>query len=152
MRTDDLVREALADLAPTAPADNTALAGVHRAIGRRRRRQHVARAVAVAAVALVAVAIGTGALVLRAEDNNIDVGTGGDGQTTTTTEPTTETTAPKPDLNGRITFGPVSFQLPEGWQAGTPQKITSPDSGAQGDVMCIAPTDDTGPKWDEDCS
>ena len=152
MRTDDMVREALADLAPTAPADNTALAGVHRAIGRRRRRQHVAQAVA--AVALAATAVGTGALLLRAEDNKVQTGSGGDGRPATT-EPTTATTpttgTPKPGEGDRTQFGPVSFVLPQGWEATPSQKLTDPETGAQGDFICIAPTDDTGPVW-EDCS
>src|SRR5262245_44489257 len=114
MRTDDMVREALADLAPTAPADNTALAGVHRAIGRRRRRQHVARAVA--AVFLAAAAVGVGAVVLRAEDNHVQTGSDGTSTTTPTTKPTTETTGtPKPGEGDRTQFGPVSFVLPAGW-------------------------------------
>ena len=146
MRTDDMVREALADLAPTAPADNTALAGVHRAIGRRRRRQHVARAVA--AVFLAAAAGGAGAVVLRAEDNKVQTG----GQSTSTTTPSTETTeTPKPGEGDRTQFGPVSFVLPAGWEATPSQKLTDPETGAQGDFICIAPTGDTDPVWD-DCS
>jgi hypothetical protein len=147
MRTDDMVREALADLAPTAPADNTALAGVHRAIGRRRRRRHVAQAVA--AVALAATAVGTGALLLRAEDNKVQTGNSGDGRPTTT-EPTTETTGvPKPDTTGRVTFGSVSFVVPDGWEAGPRRKLTDGESGAQGESMCIAPIGVTEPMWDD---
>jgi hypothetical protein len=141
MRTDDLVREALADLAPTAPADSSALAGVHRAIGRRRRRQHVARAVA--AVALAAAAIGTGALVLRAEDDNVQVGNGGDGRPTTTET----TTAPEPDASGRITFGPVTFQLPEGWHQIDHRNTRGEE--ASGESMCIGPLPNGYPRWDD---
>jgi hypothetical protein len=145
MRTDDMVREALADLAPVAPADNTALTGMHRAIGRRRRRQHVARAMA--ALAVLALAIGAGAVLLGAESNSPDISTQPDHG-----KPTTDTTGePKPDQSGRIHFGGVSFVLPEGWEAGRPRKQTDPLSDAQGDTMCVAPTGNEGPTWD-DCA
>ena len=54
--TEELVRNALADLAPTAPADSRAYAGVGRRITHRRRRRAATRLAAVAAVGLVAVA------------------------------------------------------------------------------------------------
>jgi hypothetical protein len=142
MRTDDMVRDALADLAPVAPADSTALAGMHRAIGRRRRRQQVTRVAA--AVAVLAFAVGAGALVLRADSDPSNVSTEPDDG-----KPTTDTTGdPKPDLSGRITFGEVSFQLPDGWEAGRPTKMIDPETGAQGDRMCIAPAGNTGRQWD----
>lgn len=145
MRTDDMVREALADLAPVAPADNTALAGMHRAIGRRRRRQHVARAMA--AFAVLALAIGAGAVLLGAESNSPDISTQPDHG-----KPTTDTTGvPKPDENGRMDFGGVSFVLPEGWEASTPRKQTDPLGDAQGETMCVAPSGNEGPTWD-DCA
>jgi hypothetical protein len=161
MRTDDMVREALADLAPTAPADNTALAGVHRAIGRRRRRQHVAQAVA--AVALAIAAVGTGALVLRAEDDNVQTGNEGTSTTvpTTATTPTstatTPTTATGGDAANRQTFGPVSFVLPDGWeviyQNDTPSTdLATGEPGPTGETLCIAPVDAAGEQvglqWD----
>jgi hypothetical protein len=142
MRTDDMVREALADLAPTAPADNTALSGVHRAIGRRRRRRHVAQAVA--AVALVATAVGTGALLLRAEDSKVQ--TGNQGSTTTTPTPTTPDTA-EGGSAGRISFGSVSFQLPEGWHQ-IDHRFTGGEE-AQGESMCIGPLPNEYPRWDD---
>jgi hypothetical protein len=145
MRTDDMVREALADLAPVAPADNTALTGMHRAIGRRRRRQHVARAMA--ALAVLALAIGAGAVLLGAESNSPDISTQPDDG-----KPTTDTTGePKPDQSGPMHFGGVSFVVPEGWEAGPPRKQTDPLGDAQGETMCVAPAGNEGPTWD-DCA
>jgi hypothetical protein len=163
MRTDDMVRDALADLAPVAPADNTALAGMHRAIGRRRRRQQVARIAA--AVAFVALAVGTTAVVLDAESDPSQISTDPDDTTTPTTTPTTptttatvpETTEGGPAETDRITFGPVSFQLPEGWeiierrdQGST--DLSTGEPGPTGETMCIAPVDDQGTQvglqWD----
>src|SRR5262245_2975802 len=159
MRTDDMVREALADLAPTAPADNTALAGMHRAIGRRRHRQQVARVAA--AVAFVALAVGTTAVVLDAEGDPADVSTQPDDATSTTTPTTTattpSTTATTPDTTeggaaetDRITFGPVSFQLPEGWVEVYREPRSSPfvDGDAEGEALCIAPAGNEGVQWD----
>ena len=144
MNTDDMVREALADLAPDAPADSSALAGFHRAIHRRRRRQTVARVAA--AVAVLAMAVGAGALLLHAEDDPADFGTDEHGQDG---KPTTDSTGtPKPDLGGRITFGEVRFQLPPGWEAGTPTKETDPETGAEGETMCIAPAGNEGRQFD----
>jgi hypothetical protein len=145
MRTDDMVREALADLAPVAPADSSALAGMHRAIGRRRRRQQVARIAA--AVTFVALAVGAGAVVLQAEGDPADVSTEPDDG-----KPTTDTTGePKPDLSDRIDFGGVSFRLPAGWEASAPRKETDPLGDAQGETLCIAPVGNEGPQW-EDCA
>ena len=142
MRTDDMVREALADLAPVAPADNTALAGMHRAIGRRRRRQHVARAMA--AFAVLALAIGAGAVLLGAESNSPDISTQPDHG-----KPTTDSTGvPKPDENGRIDFGGVSFAVPLGWDVISRGKEPSPLTDAEGETMCIAPAGNEGPQWD----
>lgn len=157
MRTDDMVREALADLAPTAPADNTALAGMHRAIGRRRRRQQVARIAA--AVAFVALAVGTTAVVLDAESDPSQVSTDPDDTTTPTTTPSTptttattpETTEARPAETDRITFGPVSFQLPEGWVEVYREPRSSPFAEGEGEAMCIAPAGNEGLRW-EDCS
>ena len=57
--TEDLVRNALADLAPVAPADSSAYAGVGRRITRRRRQRAATRLLAaVAAVALVVALVG----------------------------------------------------------------------------------------------
>jgi hypothetical protein len=143
MRTDDKLREALADLAPVAPADGSALAGVHRAIGRRRRRQHVARIAA--AVVVLALAAGTTAVVLQAEDDPAGFGT--DGST-----PSTETTPTTPDTAeggpaGRRSLGPVSFELPEGWYV-----LDGGNTGneeASGRWMCIGPLPTSYPRWDD---
>jgi len=154
MRTDDMVREALADLAPTAPADNTALTGMHRAIGRRRRRQQVARIAA--AVAFVALAVGTTAVVLDAESDPSQVSTDPDETTTPTTTPTTPTTTPDTTEGNQVEptrFGPVTFQLPEGWeiidrydQGST--DLSTGEPGPTGETMCIAPAGNPGPQWD----
>jgi hypothetical protein len=143
MRTDDKLREALADLAPVASADGSALAGVHRAIGRRRRRQHVARIAA--AVVVLALAAGTTAVVLQAEDDPADYGT--DGST-----PSTETTPTTPDTAeggapARRSLGPVSFELPEGWYVLDDRNTGNEE--ASGRSMCIGPLPTSYPRWDE---
>lgn len=146
MRTDDKLREALADLAPTAPADGSALAGVHRAIGRRRRRQNVTRIAA--AVAVVALAIGTGALVLRAGDDPADFGTDGHDRTPSSeTSPTTPDTA-EGGAAGRHSFGPVSFELPAGWHV--LDEGNTGNEEASGTWMCVGPLPTEYPRW-ADC-
>src|SRR5262245_12257554 len=132
MRTDDMVREALADLAPTAPADTTPLSGMHRAIRRRRRRQHVAPGPA--AVTFGAIALGPTALVLNAEGDPSQVSTDPADTTTPTTTPTTTTPTPTPDTTTTTEgnqveptrFGPVTFQLPEGWDIIDQYEVRSP--------------------------
>jgi hypothetical protein len=125
---------------------------VHRAIGRRRRRQHVAQAVA--AVALALAAVGTGALVLRAEDNKVRTGSEGTSTTvptTTATTPTTTATTPTTTTGGaadRQNFGPVSFVLPDGWEIVDQRPERSPLDDRAGETMCIAPAGDPGPQWE----
>ena len=79
--TEDLVRNALADLAPVAPADSSAYAGVGRRITRRRRQRAATRLAAVAAVALVAVA---GASLVGDRDDEPSGFQTGEGNTITT--------------------------------------------------------------------
>jgi hypothetical protein len=125
MSTEDTVRDALADLAPRVPAGDQALAGVRRAITRRRRRRAVART-GVAAVLLAAVATaGVVAVVSGNEPSETDMGT----PTTTTTEPV----AP----GGRLQFGPVSLDLPDGWV----ERFRVPGTGTDGasESLCIGP-------------
>jgi hypothetical protein len=94
MTTDDLVRDALADLAPLAPADDAAFAGVRRAVGRRRRRRAAGRiAAVVVAVGLIA---GGGLAVNGLQEDEARV-----------------TTRPPSD---RVSFGDISFELPAGWE------------------------------------
>jgi hypothetical protein len=107
---DDPVRDALAALAPLAPADDAAFAGVRRAVTRRRRRRNAGRiAAAVVAVGLIA---GGGLAVTG--------GPGGD-ESGYVTEPT----------GGRVAFADMSFELPEGWE------VVSED--AADEYMCIGP-------------
>jgi hypothetical protein len=95
MTTDDVVRDALADLAPLAPADDAAYAGVRRAVTRRRRRRTTARiAAAVVAVALIA---GGGLAV---------TGGVGDEEGRVATRPPRE----------RVSFGEMSLELPASWE------------------------------------
>lgn len=125
MSTEDTVRDALADLAPRVPAGDQALVGVRRAITRRRRRRAVART-GVAAVLLAAVATaGVVAVAVGNEPSETDMGT----PTTTTTEPV----AP----GGRLQFGPVSLDLPDGWVV----RFRVPDTGTDGanESLCIGP-------------
>jgi hypothetical protein len=117
--TEDLVRDGLAALAPTARADAAAYAGIERAITHRRRRRTAARVAAVAAVALAAV----GAGVLGA-DRDETPGFSTRPDATATPEP------------GRVMFGNATFDLPAGW-------AVLSDNGAR---MCVAPaeTEDMG--------
>jgi hypothetical protein len=94
MTTDDLVRDALADLAPLAPADDAAFAGVRRALNRRRRRRTAGRIAA--AVVAVGVIAGGGLAVngLREDEGGL------------ATRPPTD----------RVSLGDLSFELPEGWE------------------------------------
>jgi hypothetical protein len=127
--TEDLLRDVLDDLAPGAPADGRAYAGVGRAITRRRRRRAQVRMAAVAAVALAA--LGTAALVGRSheqsgvatrpdvtttqdEDRGPEPGTRPDGE-----EDPTETPDDGPDtVEGTVSgIGPAAtFVLPAGWE------------------------------------
>jgi hypothetical protein len=137
MSTEDTVRDALADLAPRVPAGDQALAGVRRAITRRRRRRAVART-GVAAVLLAAVATaGVVAVAGGNEPSETDMGT----PTTTTTD----TVAP----GGRLRFGPVSLDLPDGWVERFRVPGTGPDG--TGESLCIAPAADEPPEG-TDCA
>lgn len=132
MSTEDTVRDALADLAPQVPAGDQALAGVRRAITRRRHRRAVART-GVAAVLLAAVATaGVVAVAGGNEPDETDVGT----PTTTTTEPV--------EPGGRLQFGPVSLDLPDGWS----EQFRVPDTGTDGtgESICIAPAAGESPE------
>ena len=95
MTTDDLVRDALADLAPLAPADESAFAGVRRAVARRRRRRTAGR-LAVVALAVGLVAGGGVAVALRSDESRV------------TTRPPTE--------SRHVSFAGMSFELPDGWE------------------------------------
>jgi hypothetical protein len=91
---DDLVRDALADLAPLAPADDAAYAGVRRAVSRRRRRRATGR---IAAAVLVLGVIAGGALAatgLQEDEGGLS------------TRPPRE----------RVSFGDISLELPASWQ------------------------------------
>ncbi|HEX6570331.1 MAG TPA: hypothetical protein VF015_14265 [Acidimicrobiales bacterium] len=118
--TEDLVRAGLHDLAPAAPADDAAYAGVRRAITRRRRQRAAARVTAVAALALVAV--GTAALVQREDTPGYSTDRGG---TTETTAPGTSASAP----SRSVTFGPATFDVPADWVV----------VSNNGNDMCVAP-------------
>jgi hypothetical protein len=109
--TEELVRNALADLAPTAPADSTAYAGVGRRITRRRRQRAAARLVAVAAVVVVAV---TGASLAggRDEPQGFSTDPGGD----VTTEPDTGPDDGPATAPSVTTLGSASFTLPPGFE------------------------------------
>jgi hypothetical protein len=106
---DDPVRDALADLAPLAPADDAAFSGVRRAVTRRRRRRTAGR-VAAAVVAVGLIAGGSLAAAGLQEDE------GG----LSTRRPTE-----------RVSLGDMTLELPEDWA------ITSRDPSA--DHMCIGP-------------
>lgn len=118
--TEDLLRDGLARLAPRAPADQAAYAGLGRAVTRRRRRRAAARVAAVTAVALMA--LGAAGLATRP--------TGDPGYSTdVSTATSTTTTAPDAGAGPRTAFGPASFVLPDGWS------VVSQDEGR----MCVGP-------------
>jgi hypothetical protein len=135
MSTEDKVRDALADLAPLVPAGDEALAGVHRAITRRRHRRTAVRAT-VAAGLLVAVAT-AGVLASAGGEDDTDIGETPSSSTTSTTEPPSRT------VDGLVTFGPVSLELPEGWAV-----IEDGEQAQGGAWMCIAPALNPDPKLD----
>jgi hypothetical protein len=138
MSTEDKVRDALADLAPLVPAGDEALAGVRRAITRRRRRRTAVR-VTVAAGLLVAVAA-AGLLASVGGEDGTNISETPPSPTTSTTEPLSRT------VDGRVTFGPVSLELPDGWAV-----IEDGEQGQGGAWMCIAPVLNPDPKLDN-CS
>ncbi len=122
--TEDLVRDGLTGLAPKAPADAAAYAGIGRAITRRRRRRTAARVAAVAAVALVAVGAGTLAAG-RNDTPGYSTQPGG--------------TATDPNESGTVTFGSATFDIPAGWAV----------LWNTGTEMCVAPVETEGI---EDCA
>jgi hypothetical protein len=124
--TEELVRNALADLAPTAPADSTAYAGVGRRITRRRRQRAAARLAAVAAVVVVAVA--GAALVggLRDEPSGFSTQPGEDTTTGPDRGPDGGSPGTGPGRAGgdgtstgssTTVLGSASFTLPAGFEA-----------------------------------
>lgn len=114
--TEDLLREGLARLAPRAPADQAAYAGLGRAVTRRRRRRAAARVAAVTAVGLMS--LGVASLVTRPT-----------GEPGYSTDGSTTTTASDAGAGPRTTFGPASFVLPDGWL------VVSEDESR----MCVGP-------------
>jgi hypothetical protein len=126
MTTDDLVRDALTDLAPIAPADDTAFAGVRRAVARRRRRRAAGR---VAAALLAVGLIAGGGVVIG--------GVRRDGESRVATRP------PTTGDTRQVTFAGMSLDLPEGWE------VISRDVSE--DRMCIGPAGNPYPRFHE-CS
>ncbi len=120
---EDLLRERLARLAPSAPADSVAFEGIERRITHRRRRRAAARVAAVAAVALVAV--GVGSLAIGREEPS-DLST--QPAETATSAPVPGAAAPTVGQKGRVAFGGASFEVPEGWE------VTSYDDGLAEDT------------------
>jgi hypothetical protein len=92
---DDPVRDALADLAPLAPADDAAFSGVRRAVTRRRRRRTAGR---VAAAFLAVGLIAGGGLAVTG-------GLGGEEGRVAT----------RPPAN-RVSFADMSLELPGSWE------------------------------------
>lgn len=137
--TEDLLRERLVRLAPTAPADAVAFEGVERRITHRRRQRAAARVAAVAAVALVAVGVGS---LATGRDEASDYSTT-PSETPGTPDPRE---APAVGQQGRVAFGGASFEVPDGWA------VTSFDDGVADDAsggqdlgyasLCIGVPDD----------
>jgi hypothetical protein len=130
MTTDDRLRDALFDLAPIAPADETAFAGVQRAVTRRRRRRTAGMAAAaVLAVSLVA----GGALAAGQRDDEDDY-----------------VTRPPDRVENelqRVPFADMTFELPDGWEV-----ISTGDAeDGTDEYMCIGPAGNPYPKYD-DCA
>ena len=166
--TEDLVRNALADLAPVAPADSSAYAGVGRRITRRRRQRAATRLAAVAAVALVAVA---GASLVGDRDDEPSGFQTGEGNTITTGPDAGQPddgAPPGPGTGqdgvdaaddgvstGPTTrrLGPATFTLPAGWEVVQQDEvwIDAAEPGGSGTVphpytsMCLRRTADPGP-------
>ena len=114
--SEDMLRDVLDDLAPGAPADGSAYAGIGRAITRRRRRRAAARVAGVAALALAA--LGTAALVSNREptarvdtEPDADVAPGPDGATDPSPDPADDGGPTTQNLDG------ITFELPPGWTA-----------------------------------
>jgi hypothetical protein len=130
--TEDLVRRALADLAPAAPADDSARAGLRRAIAHHHRRRR-ARIVAVAAVVALAAAGAGGLLSSTAGDPDTEVPAG--------------PPAPGPGDGRPVTFAGLRLDLPARWEA-VDQTV---DPTATRHRLCLAPAGEPYPRWD-DCS
>jgi hypothetical protein len=153
---EDRLRDALADLAPGAPADDRAFAGVQRAVTRRRRHRAVARAAAV--VVALGVAAGGALAVAAGGPGAPDASTpaeqadGPAGRSTTSaTAPSTTTAAPLAAgaTAGRVSFANAEFSLPAGWVVvdDTTDHSTTPARRE----MCVAPAGNTGPRFG-DCA
>jgi hypothetical protein len=139
MTAEDRLREVLDDLAPRPPADEAALAGVRRAVGRRRRRQVAARVAAAVAV----VGLGAGAVLATAGRDGPTV------QTPATQPPETTEQGPATSAPGvRVEIGNISFEAPPGWTA-----IQAPSVSLESSVraICVAPGDGAAPAF-EGCS
>jgi hypothetical protein len=135
---EDTLRDALRGLAPTAPADEAAHAGVRRAITRRRRRRTTGR---VAAVVLAVAAVAGGRALVAGLDDAEGPRYSTDDAPGPTAQPgpSAPTTAPATgDTGATQTFGPVTFDVPPGWAA-TPSGEAS---------LCVAPIDGAGRSWD----
>jgi hypothetical protein len=131
--TEDLVRRALADLAPAVPANDSARAGLRRAIAHRHRRRR-ARIVAVAAAVVALAAAGAGGLLSgSAGQPDYEVPAG--------------PPAPGPDDGRQVTFAGLHLDLPAGWEA-VDQSL---DPTAATRRLCLAPAGEPYPRWD-DCS
>jgi hypothetical protein len=132
---EDTLRKALRDLAPTAPADEAAHAGVRRAITRRRRRRTTGR---VAAVVLAVAAVAGGrALVAGSGDAEGPRYATDDAGPSDRPGPSTPT-PPTGDTGATHTFGPVTFDVPPGWE------VTEMGEAS----LCLAPIEDAGRSWD----
>jgi hypothetical protein len=154
--TEDQIRNALGDLAPTAPADGSAYAGVGRSITRRRRQRAATRLAAVAAVALVAVA-GASLVGGREEPSGFSTQPGDDESTQpddgTPPAPGGADDRGAPIVPTLTVIGGAEFELPPGWEAESqPQYWLDP--GAPGGTeterhpytaMCLRRTADPGP-------
>jgi hypothetical protein len=119
--TENLLRERLARLAPTAPADRAAFEGIERRITHRRRQRTAARVAAFATVALVAVGVGS---LATGRDEPSDLSTSPPDRTTPATGE-----APTVGQQGRVAFGGASFDVPDGWA------VTSYDDGVADDAV-----------------
>jgi hypothetical protein len=163
--TEDVVRDALADLAPIAPADSSAYAGVGRRITRRRRQRAATRLAAVAVVALVAVA---GASLVGRDDEPSGFSTGEGRTITTGPDAGPDDGAPPGPGTGQdgiedrddgagtaptpTTLGPATFTLPAGWEAVQQDEAWIEVDGSGGSEvphpytsMCLRRTADPGP-------
>jgi hypothetical protein len=133
MSTEDQLRRALHGIAPQAPADDDALAGVLTAVTRRRRRQSVGRIAAACALLGVAAA---GVALARAGAGDPPV-----VQTPSHPGPTGSDRSPGTTGPGdRVGFGRITFVLPPGWEV--------VDDGSAGGPMCVAPAGNPEPRWD----